>query len=122
MNRGYRRKRYLDLVTKARNIIPNLRLTTDIIVGFPTETEMDFNDTLNFMKKIEFDLAYIFKYSPRPGTEAAKLKDDVPELEKKRRHLNGWKKHMRNAPVECLTFLSNRSLIISGPIQDSLTF
>ena len=86
MNRGYTRRKYLNLVTKARNIMPSLRLTTDIIVGFPTETEKDFNDTLNLMKEIKFDLAYIFKYSPRPGTGAARLKDNIPEDTKKKRH------------------------------------
>ena len=86
MNRGYTRRKYLNLVTKARNIMPSLRLTTDVIVGFPTETEKDFNDTLNLMKEIKFDLAYIFKYSPRPGTGAAKLNDDVPADVKGKRH------------------------------------
>ena len=86
MNRGYTRGKYLNLITKARNIMPSLRLTTDIIVGFPTETEKDFNDTLNLMKEIKFDLAYIFKYSPRPGTGAARLKDSIPEDTKKKRH------------------------------------
>lgn len=86
MNRGYTIKKHQDLVSKARKIVPDLRLTTDIIVGFPTEEEKDFTDTLNLMKKIKFDLAYIFKYSPRPGTKAAELKDDVPDDVKKRRH------------------------------------
>ncbi len=86
MNRGYTRRKYLNLVRKARNIMPGLRLTTDVIVGFPTETEKDFNDTLNLMKEIKFDLAYIFKYSPRPGTGAARLKDSIPEDTKKKRH------------------------------------
>jgi len=86
MNRGYASKKYIDLVMKARRIIPGLRLTTDIIVGFPTETEKDFNDTLKCMKKIRFDSAYIFKYSPREGTKASGMKDDVPESAKKNRN------------------------------------
>jgi tRNA-2-methylthio-N6-dimethylallyladenosine synthase len=86
MNRGYMKKKYLELIKKARDIIPGLRLTTDIIVGFPTETEEDFNDTLNLMKEVKFGMAYIFKYSPRAGTEAAKLKDDVPPEVKVKRH------------------------------------
>lgn len=86
MNRGYTQEKYLDLVTKAREVIPGLKLTTDIIVGFPTEGERDFNDTLNLLKEIKFDSAYIFKYSPRTGTQAAKLKDDVPQDVKKKRH------------------------------------
>ena len=55
-------------------------------MGFPTETEQDFLDTYNLVKEIQFDAAYIFKYSPRPNTEAEKLLDDVPKKEKERRH------------------------------------
>ncbi|UCD55734.1 MAG: tRNA (N6-isopentenyl adenosine(37)-C2)-methylthiotransferase MiaB [Candidatus Omnitrophota bacterium] len=86
MNRGYTREKYLNLIGEARNIIQGLHLTTDIIVGFPTETEEDFNDTLNLMKDTKFGMAYIFKYSPRTGTEAAKLADDVPADVKGKRH------------------------------------
>ena len=86
MNRGYTAEKYLGLAAGARKIVPGLRFTTDIITGFPTEKEKDFEDTLRMMKKIKFDFAYIFKYSPRPGTTAAKLEDDVPEDVKKRNH------------------------------------
>jgi tRNA-2-methylthio-N6-dimethylallyladenosine synthase len=86
MNRGYTSKGYMDLIEKYRKIVPDSKVSTDIIVGFPTESEKDFLDTYELMKKARFDSAYIFKYSPRPKTEAAKLTDDVPEAEKKRRH------------------------------------
>jgi len=86
MNRGYSVRKYMNLAEKARDTIPDLRLTTDIIVGFPAETEKDFKQTLDMMKKTKFDLAYIFKYSSRPGTRASLMKDDVPAEEKKRRH------------------------------------
>jgi len=86
MNRGYTRKFYLDLVDNYRKIVKDAVLTTDIIVGFPTETETDFLKTYNLVKDIEFDAAYIFKYSPRPHTEAEKLADDVQRKEKERRH------------------------------------
>jgi len=86
MERGYTSMRYLNFIGRAREIIPNLRLTTDIIVGFPTETEKDFKDTLNLMKRIGFDLAYIFKYSPRSGTKAAGMDGAVPEDIKRKRH------------------------------------
>jgi tRNA-2-methylthio-N6-dimethylallyladenosine synthase len=86
MRRGYTREKYLDLVAEARKNIPNLRLTTDIIVGFPTEKTGDFKDTLDLMEEVRFGMAYIFKYSPRPGTEASKMHDDVPEKAKKERH------------------------------------
>ena len=86
MNRGYARGAYLKLVSEARKTVPGLRLTTDIIVGFPTETDSDFQDTMKVMKEVRFDLAYIFKYSPRPGTQAAKMKDEIPLRMKKERH------------------------------------
>ena len=86
MNRGYTRKFYLDLVQNYRKIVKHGALTTDIIVGFPGETEEDFQDTYNLIKEIGFNAAYIFKYSPRPHTEAEKMPDDVPKLEKERRH------------------------------------
>ena len=86
MKRGYARADCARLSTGARKIIPDLRLTTDIIVGFPTETDRDFKDTLDLLKESRFDLAYIFKYSPRPGTEASRMADDVSEGVKKERH------------------------------------
>lgn len=86
MNRGYTRKFYLDLIDDYRKIVKDATLTTDIIVGFPTETETDFLKTFDLVKDIEFDAAYIFKYSPRPHTEAERLLDDVDKKEKERRH------------------------------------
>ena len=86
MNRGYTREHYLDLVNKAREIVPGLDLTTDVMVGFPGETDADFEDTLNLFKEIKFDAAYIFKYSPRPNTKAAQLKDKVALEVIKKRH------------------------------------
>jgi tRNA-2-methylthio-N6-dimethylallyladenosine synthase len=86
MNRGYTRGFYLDLVDNYRKIVKGGALTTDIIVGFPTENEEDFKDTYNLVKDIRFDAAYIFKYSPRPHTEAEELPDDVDRQEKERRH------------------------------------
>jgi len=87
MERGYSRDYYLNLVENYRRIVKDGILSTDIIVGFPTETEADFLDTFNLMKEIRFDFAYIFKYSPRPYTSASKLTDDVDKKEKERRHL-----------------------------------
>jgi len=86
MNRGYTKKFYLDLVDNYRKIVKNGVLTTDIILGFPGETEEDFEYTYNLVRDIQFDAAYIFKYSPRPHTEAEKLSDDVSKKEKERRH------------------------------------
>ncbi len=86
MNRQYSRKFYLDLVDKYRKIVKDSVLTTDIIVGFPTENEEDFQDTYDLVNKIKFNSAYIFKYSPRPNTGALKFSDDVSKAEKERRH------------------------------------
>ena len=86
MNRSYTRKFYLDLIDNYRKIVKDAVLTTDIIVGFPTETEEDFQETYDLVKNIEFDAAYIFKYSTRLHTEAANMVDDVEKKEKERRH------------------------------------
>jgi len=86
MNRGYSRKEYLDLISNYRKIVKGGVLTTDIIVGFPTETEDDFKDSFDLAKDTQFDAAYLFKYSPRPHTQAANMLDDVTKDEKEKRH------------------------------------
>jgi tRNA-2-methylthio-N6-dimethylallyladenosine synthase len=75
MRRSYRRSRYLELVARTRTLIPDAALTTDVIVGFPGETEEDFLDTLAVVDEVRFDQAFTFQYSPRPGTEAAAMTD-----------------------------------------------
>lgn len=85
MGRGYTRESYLELFKLIKKKIPNVTVTTDIIVGFPGETEKDFEDTLSLVKECQFDGAYTFIYSKREGTPAAKMRDDVPLEEKKRR-------------------------------------
>jgi len=79
MNRAYSSKDYLKLVELAKTRIENLSLTTDLIAGFPTETEEDFKQTLNMVEKAEFDSAFMFRYSAREKTKAASFPDDVPE-------------------------------------------
>jgi len=86
MNRTYTKERFLELVEKMKKMIPEIVITTDIIVGFPTETDDEFEDTVDVMKQVAFDSAFIFKYSERKGTMAAKkFKDDVPQEKKKDR-------------------------------------
>lgn len=87
MRRGHNAADYLRRVDAIKNSRRRLSLTSDIIVGFPGETETDFQDTLNLVEKCEYDGLYIFKYSKRPGTPAARLVDDVSESTKKRRFL-----------------------------------
>ncbi len=86
MNRGYTIEHYIELIDAFRCIVPNGKLSTDVIVGFPTETEEDFLATKNVLEKVRFSSAYIFKYSPRPYSSASRFKDDVPREEKERRH------------------------------------
>ena len=87
MNRGYTVKQYLTLIEKIKHKIPDVKITTDVIVGFPGETKKQFENTVNLFQKVRFDLAYVNKYSTRAGTLAARFKDNVPLKEKKRR----WK-------------------------------
>lgn len=85
MNRGYTVDQYMELVEYARKRIPDLVLTTDIIVGFPGETEEMFCQTLDLLKRVQYDMAYTFIYSPRTGTLAAKMDHQIPQEEKSRR-------------------------------------
>ncbi|HMU42839.1 MAG TPA: tRNA (N6-isopentenyl adenosine(37)-C2)-methylthiotransferase MiaB [Ignavibacteriaceae bacterium] len=85
MNRTYSVEHYLNLIDKARKIIPAVSFSTDIISGFPTETDYDHQMTLDVMKQVQFDGAYMFKYSPREGTKAFQMKDDVSEQIKTKR-------------------------------------
>jgi len=105
MNRGYTVKQYKNLIKKIHRKIPNVKLSTDVIVGFPKETKKQFENTVKLFKQIKFDKAYINKYSTRAGTTAANLKDNVPWKEKKRR----WK---------VLNEIVNKKpklIVISGP-------
>ncbi|MDC7300825.1 tRNA (N6-isopentenyl adenosine(37)-C2)-methylthiotransferase MiaB [Agathobacter ruminis] len=79
MNRHYTKQQYLDIVTKLRQAIPDIAITTDIIVGFPGETEEDFQETLDVVKQVEYDNAFTFIYSKRTGTPAARMDNQVPE-------------------------------------------
>lgn len=85
MKRGYTALEYKSIIRKLRAIRPDLCLSSDFIVGFPGETEREFEQTLKLVKDIAFDLSFVFIYSPRPGTPAANLADDTPHEEKVRR-------------------------------------
>ncbi|MGB0089835.1 MAG: tRNA (N6-isopentenyl adenosine(37)-C2)-methylthiotransferase MiaB, partial [Planifilum fulgidum] len=87
MARKYNREQYLELVRKIREAIPHVSLTTDIIVGFPGETEEQFEETLSLVREVEYDSAFTFIYSPREGTPAARMEDNVPYEVKKERLL-----------------------------------
>jgi tRNA-2-methylthio-N6-dimethylallyladenosine synthase len=85
MNRTYTIEHYLTIINKARELMPNVSFSTDIISGFPTETYEDHLATLDIMQKVKYDGAYMFKYSPREGTKAFRMVDDVPEETKSKR-------------------------------------
>ena len=86
MRRGYTRAQYTEVVELARRIVPGVEIVSDFIVGFPGETAADFEDTLSLVRETRFQRTFIFTYSPRPGTPAARLADDVPPEVKKERH------------------------------------
>ena len=85
MNRTYTKSEFISLANQIRDSLPNVGLSTDIIVGFPGEDSEEFNDTLDVMEKVHFDSAYTFKYSSRPGTKAAEFEDIISEEEKQSR-------------------------------------
>jgi tRNA-2-methylthio-N6-dimethylallyladenosine synthase len=85
MGRHYTREEYLAAVRKLRDFDPEFAITTDVIVGYPGESEADFEETRSLMEEAGFDNSFVFKYSPRPGTRSAALPDDVPTSEKERR-------------------------------------
>ncbi|MBR0081490.1 MAG: tRNA (N6-isopentenyl adenosine(37)-C2)-methylthiotransferase MiaB [Clostridia bacterium] len=85
MNRRYTREQYLEIIRKLREAVPDIEFTTDIIVGFPGETEEMFHETLSLVEEVGFAAAFTFAYSPRNGTPAARMEDQIPEDSKKRR-------------------------------------
>ena len=86
MNRGYTRAEYLDLVAALRDAVPEVALSTDLIVGFPGETETDFAATLEMVERVQYDNVFAFRYSRRPGTPAAEMDEQITEDEKARRN------------------------------------
>ena len=85
MHRVYTKEQYFEKVAKLKEIVPNVSMGTDVIVGFPTETEKDFEETLDVFRKIRYSVAFLYTYSPRKGTPAMRWKDDVPQEVKDRR-------------------------------------
>ena len=112
MNRVYSQREYLSVAEKIHDYLSDVAITTDIIVGFPGETEEDFLETLKVMDKVVFDSAFMFKYSPRPGTKAALMKDDVSEEEKADRLTRVIEKQREH------TLIRNNALV--GSIQEVL--
>jgi len=105
MRRSYRRERYLGIIDEVRASIPDAAITTDIIVGFPGETEQDFDDTLDVVARARFAGAFTFQYSPRPGTPAASMPDQVPREVVQERY------ERLVALVEQVSWAENRALV-----------
>ena len=118
MNRGYTRETYRDIVRRGREIVPGLALTTDIIVGFPTETGDDFRETLDLVGETRFEAAFTFKYSPRDGTAASAFPDDVPTeaKEERLRILNGTVAAAR-AEILSAQLGTDTEILLDGTVQ-----
>ncbi|MCD8300958.1 MAG: tRNA (N6-isopentenyl adenosine(37)-C2)-methylthiotransferase MiaB [Clostridiales bacterium] len=112
MNRKYTREHYLELVEKIRAAVPDIAITTDIIVGFPGETEEDFEETLDVVRKVRYDSAFTFLYSKRSGTPAAAMEDQIPEAVAKERFDRLLK--------EVQSIAAEKSAELTGQIQDVL--
>ncbi|MGI5880441.1 MAG: tRNA (N6-isopentenyl adenosine(37)-C2)-methylthiotransferase MiaB [Syntrophomonadaceae bacterium] len=116
MNRKYTREHYLELVGKMRDRIPGIAITSDLIVGFPGESEEDFKDTLDMVNRVRFDAAFTFLYSPRQGTRAAELTDQIP-IEIKKLRLNELMKVQYQIAKEINSSLegSVQEVFVEGP-------
>jgi tRNA-2-methylthio-N6-dimethylallyladenosine synthase len=117
MRRSYRRERYLDLVARTRALLPDAALTTDIIVGFPGETEEDFAATLDVVEQVRFDGAFTFQYSPRPGTDAAAMVDHFVDPDVVAHRYQRLEARVRAHSVEAHARLVGRAheLLVEGP-------
>ena len=124
MNRKYTKNEYLEKATSLKELVPNIKFGTDIIVGFPTETEKDFQDTIDVFTNIGFSLAFIFAYSPRKDTAAYKFEDNVPAKVKQERlqkllflynqMLKKEKTNMIGSSFEVLVERKNRDNLLKG--------
>ena len=112
MNRHYDKQHYLEIVDKLRKAIPDIGISTDIIVGFPGETEEDFEETMDVVRKVRYDSAFTFIYSIRTGTPAAKMEDQVPE--------DVVKVRFDRLLKEVQEIAAEKSAVLTGQIQDVL--
>ncbi len=121
MNRGYTREYYLNLVDQVRKAVPGISLTTDLIVGFPGETDEDFKETLSLVEQVGFDSAFTFIYSPREGTPAAKFSNQIPEEIKKERiyQLIELQNSISDAHMKLLIG-STQELLVEGRSKEGL--
>ena len=118
MNRRYTKEQYLELVEKIRKAVPDISLTTDIIVGFPQETEEDFQETLDVVRKVRFDSAFTFIYSKRTGTPASVMEGQVPQEVVKDRFYRLLKEVQAIAAKECARFESTVRTALVEEVND----
>jgi tRNA-2-methylthio-N6-dimethylallyladenosine synthase len=116
MHRGYTRGRFLEIIQKLRAVRPEMGISTDLIVGFPGETELDFEETLSLAREVQFDQAFIFKYSPRRDTPAATMPDQVPQPLKEERNQRLLQTINQIASERYQTFVGRRvEILVEGP-------
>jgi tRNA-2-methylthio-N6-dimethylallyladenosine synthase len=121
MNRQYTAEQYLEIANKLRKSMPDVTFSTDIIVGFPGETNEDFKATLEMMKKVGYDNAFIFKYSPRSGTPAAKMKEQIPQNIKDERNQILLKELGRYASTHNKTYVGSvQKVLVEGPSRRNI--
>ncbi len=118
MRRGYSRRHYLETAELLRDRVPDLALTSDVIVGYPGETDEEFQETMSLVEQVGFDGLFVFTYAPRPGTGAVRLVDDVPDSEKSRRLevLNGYQQRMQRARNE--SRLGSREEVLVDAVEE----
>jgi tRNA-2-methylthio-N6-dimethylallyladenosine synthase len=120
MNRGYSFEDYCRLISLIRGQMPQISITTDIITGFPTETEEDFEKTLQAISEIKFDSLFAFKYSPRPDTKSFLMKDDIPLEEKKRRHQLILKKSFEISAQKAESMIGKTEEVLAQNYSDGI--
>ena len=115
MKRGYTREHYIERIAKLREVRPNITISSDFIIGFPGETDADFIDTMDLIQEIGFDHSFSFIYSPRPGTPAARLADNVPmEVKKERLQLLQNRINQRSAEISRAMIGSVQRVLVTG--------
>ena len=122
MKRTYTRDWYLDRVARLRDAIPGLALATDFIVGFPGENDAEFEESVSLIREARFSQGFVFKYSPRPGTVAHGMSDDIPESVKKERNAVLLAELKKISEEEQLTFIGKRvEILVEGPSRSDPT-
>jgi tRNA-2-methylthio-N6-dimethylallyladenosine synthase len=123
MKRGYTRSEYIEIMDKMKAVRPNISLSSDFIIGFPGETDEEFEDTLSLIETVGFDFSYSFIYSARPGTPAADLDDNISEAIKKQRlntlktRLNEMTMDISNAMIDTVQTILVEGVSKKNPLQ-----